>query len=164
MNRLNHCASLTLLLVATSCSTAPEDCDPRRADFLRNTGCLASGAFGARQARLETELARERQRNRAFQAVLSALEEEKAAVASQLHAGKSRYERLDATWRQLRGELLRDSTESASLERQIRGIDEQMARRKSSGAVDVEQKLQERESLRRRLSLLQSEIDAGVYK
>jgi chromosome segregation ATPase len=155
--------SLCLPLLAVSCATAPNDCDPRRADFFQNTSCLGSGSYETRQARLQSELAQEQQRNRAFRKVLAALEQEKVGVKSRLSASQSRYAGLDAAWRGLRRDLLQGNRESAELERQIASIDEQMARRKSAGTGDVAQKVQERDDLRRRLSLLQQEIDAGVY-
>ena len=154
---------LPLPLLAASCTTTPEDCDPSRADFIRNTGCLASGAYETRQVRLQSELAREQQRNEGFRNVLNALDAEKAAVASNLQASQSRYNRLDGTWQKLRGDLLRNGAESAALERQIQSIDEQMVRRKSPGTADTAQQAQERDDLQRRLSLLHKEIDAGVY-
>lgn len=163
MKNIKEYILLPLPLLAVSCATTPEDCDPGRADFIRNTGCLASGAYETRQVRLQSELAREQQRNQGFRDVLTALDAEKAAIASNLQASQSRYNRLDGTWKQLRGDLLRNGAESAALERQILSIDEQMARRKSPGSADTAQKVQERDDLRRRLSLLQKEIDAGVY-
>ena len=163
MKNIKKYILLPLPLLAVSCATTPKDCDPSRADFIRNTGCLASGAYETRQVRLRSELAREQQRNQGFRDVLSALDAEKAAVASNLRASQSRYSRLDGTWQKLRGDLLRNGAESAALERQIQSIDAQMARRKSPGSSDTAQKVQERNDLRRRLSLLQKEIDAGVY-
>jgi septal ring factor EnvC (AmiA/AmiB activator) len=164
MNRIKNSIVLALPLLAVACATAPKDCDPTRADFFKNTGCLASGAYDERQARLEDELAREQERNRAFREVLGALEEEKAGVEAGLRASQSRYAKLDAAWRSLRGDLLRSSAQSAELERQIGSLDAQMARRKASGSADVKKRIQERDDLRRRLSLLQQEIDAGVYE
>lgn len=163
MKSIKEYILLPLPLLAISCATTPEDCDPSRADFIRNTGCLASGAYETRQVRLQSELAQEKKRHQGFRNVLSALDAEKAAVASNLKESQSRYNRLDGTWQELRGDLLRHGAESATLERQIQSIDEQMARRKSPGAADTAQKVQERDDLRRRLSLLQKEIDAGVY-
>lgn len=163
MKNIKESILLPLPLLAVSCATTPGDCDPSRADFLRNTGCLASGAYETRQVRLQSELAREQQRNLGFREVLSALDAEKAAVASNLQASRSRYNRLDGAWQKLRGDLLRNDAENAALDRQIQSIDEQMSRRKNPGSADGAQKAQERDDLRRRLSLLQKEIDAGVY-
>jgi chromosome segregation ATPase len=156
--------ALSLPLLALSCATAPKDCDPSRADFFKNTGCLAAGTYETRQVRLQHELAREQQRNQAFRDVLAALEEEKASVKASLSARQSDYARLDAAWQGLRRDLQLSSAESVELERQIASVDQQMARRKTSVSADVAQKVQERDDLRRRFLLLQQEIDAGVYE
>ena len=155
---------LSVPLLAVSCATAPKDCDPGKADFFKNTGCLAAGTYETRQARLHSELTREQQRNRAFRKVLAALEEEKAGVTARLRARQSKYARLDRAWQGLRRDLQQNSAESAELERQIARIDKQMTRRKATESADVPRKLQERDDLQRRLLLLQQEIDAGGYE
>lgn len=155
--------TLSLPLFAVSCATAPKDCDPGKADFFENTGCLAAGTYETRKIRLHSELAMEQQRNRAFREVLAALEEEKAGLAASLSARRSQYARLDQAWQRLRRDLQQSDTESAALERQIASVDKQMARRKSVATADLPRKLQQRDDLQRRLLLLQQEIDAGVY-
>lgn len=156
--------ALALPLLAASCVTAPKDCDPNRADFFKNTGCLAAGTYEARQARLQSELSQEQGRNRAFREVMAALEEEKAGVKANLSARQSAYNKLDTAWRGLRRDLKQSSAESVALQGQIASIDEQMARRKTAASADSSQKVQERDALQRRLLLLQRELDAGVYK
>ena len=155
---------LTLPLLTASCATAPRDCDPGKADFFKNTGCLAAGTYETRQVGLQQELAREQQRNQAFREVLAALEAEKADVKRDLSARQSAYARLDSAWQGLRRDLLQGSAESAELKSQIGSVDKQMARRKAEESGDVTQKLRERDDLQRRFLLLQQEIDAGVYE
>lgn len=155
---------ISLPLLAASCATAPKDCDPSKADFFKNTGCLAAGTYETRQVRLQHELAREQQRNQAFREVLAALEAEQAQVARKLTARQSEYARLDATWQGLRRDLQQSNAESIELQRQIDSLDQQMARRKSVDPGNTVAKQRERDDLQRRFLLLQQEIDAGVYE
>lgn len=163
MKNISKPILITLSLLTVSCATAPKDCDPGKADFFKNTGCLAAGTYETRQVRLQQELAREQRRNQSFRRVLAALETEKAEVKANLSSRQSEYSRLDTAWQDLRRDLLQGRTESVQLERQIASVDEQMARRKAGESADVTQRLRERDGLQRRLVLLQQEIDAGVY-
>jgi len=156
--------ALSVPVLSVSCATAPKDCDPDKADFFKNTGCLAAGTYETRQVRLRGELAQEQQRNRAFRKVLAALDEERASVAASLKARQSKYAKLDRAWQELRRDLRQSIAESAELNRQIASVDKQMARRKASGSLDVSRRLQERDDLQRRLLLLQQEMDAGAYE
>ena len=156
--------ALSLSPLAAGCATTASECDPGRADFFKNTSCLASGAYDQRQADLQRDLAAEQQRNRGFNEVLAALEEEKAGVRSNLESRQSQYAKVDRAWQDLRRDLERGHSRNAALERQIASIDRQMARRKAAGPAESELKIRERDDLERRLSLLQREVDAGVYE
>jgi chromosome segregation ATPase len=166
MTRANRSALLVLTLphLLGGCATSAPECDPSQADFFNNTGCLASGAYDQRQAQLQRELSLEQRRNREFRMVLAALEEEKAGVRAGLRASQARYGKLDRAWESLRRDLEQGHAKNTALERQIASIDQQMERRKSTATTDVERKIRARDDLQRRLSLLQQEVDAGVYE
>jgi chromosome segregation ATPase len=162
--------SITLSTLATAffccgCSTAPAECDPSRADFFSNTACLASGTYATRESRLERELAREQRINRDFYAVLAALEQEQVSVRSRLRASEARYADLDRAWDDLQASLRQGYGENRELARRIDVIDRELAQRKAgSGTEDVRRKERLRSDLRRDLSLLQQELEAGIYE
>jgi hypothetical protein len=156
--------ALAAVLLCCGCSTAPAECDPSRADFFSNTACLAGGTYAARKTRLEHELAHEQRINRDFYAVLSALEEEQAGVRSTLRSREAEYATLDRAWRNLQTSLHQGYGENQALRRRIDEIDHDLTERKSpASAEDVRRKERLRSELRRDLSLLQQELDAGIY-
>ena len=153
----------TLLLVG--CATTPGDCDPGKDSFYNNTSCLASGAYRQRQRNLETELAAERSRNAAFQAVLAELRLEQSQARSTLKEREARYAKADAAWRDLKRSLDAERKQNAALSSRIDQIDNEVKARKSSAIeADAQRRLQARDSLKRQVSMLQQELDAGVYE
>lgn len=156
--------AVAAVLLCCGCSTTPAECDPSRADFFANTACLASGTYATRESRLERELAREQQLNRDFYAVLAALEQEQAAVRSKLRAREARYAKLDGAWNNLQSSLRQGYGENRELARRVEAIDRGFSQRKgASGTPDLREKERLRSDLRRDLSLLQQELEAGIY-
>ena len=157
-------SAIATALLCCGCNTRPTDCDPSKASFYNNTACLASGGYDARQARLELELAREQRLNRDFHAVLAALDQEQTRVKRQLRESESGYRNLDHAWNSLQADLKRGYGENQSLARQIEAIDRDLERRKTpSPHANDRHKERQRSDLRRKLSLLHQEIDAGIY-
>ena len=152
-------------LALAGCATTPGECDPTKESFYNNTSCLASGAYAQRQRNLQTELAAEQSRNAAFKAVLEELQLEQAQVRSTLKAREVRYARLDAAWADLKRSLRAEQQQNAVLASRIEQIDREVEARKAPIAgTDAERKAQVRDDLQRKVSLLQQELDAGVYE
>jgi chromosome segregation ATPase len=147
-----------------SCATSPDECNPHEASFLENTSCLASGAYDTRQGRLERELAKERSLNRDFHAVLAALQEEQADARGKLRHRQGEYASLTQAWQRLQNSLNQTYSGNRALEQQIQDIDRSVSELKSQGnKADQRAKEAQREALRRKVSLLQKEVDAGIY-
>jgi chromosome segregation ATPase len=147
------------------CESTPAGCDPSKADFFKNTACLAGGGYAARQARLRRELARERQLNREFHDVYAALQDEQTALHSRRQHADLRYGKLDRAWQHLQDELHQVHGENLVLRRRIDEIDRQIRDRKHLGGDDEDLAAREREraDLQRKLDLLQRELETGIY-
>ena len=161
---------IPLVLVAAcglplfGCATTPGQCDPREVDFFKNTGCLASGAYGERQRAMQATLGEEQRRNAAFRAVLTELKAEQTKVSRQLGARQAEYTRLDAAWRRLKQSLASDMKASPALADRVQRIDREVAARKAEdGAADVAKRRATRDDLQRQVTLLEKELDVGVY-
>jgi hypothetical protein len=153
------------VLPAGGCGTTAADCDPSRADFFSNTACLAGGGYAERRSDLRAELARERRLNREFTRVYAALGEEQAALAARRGAADERLGRLDRAWRDLQAELRRTHGENRELARRIDAIDREIAEQAGpADPVQVRSRQQERDDLKRRLELLQRELETGLYE
>jgi chromosome segregation ATPase len=147
-----------------SCATSPDECNPHEASFFKNTTCLASGAYDTRQGRLQRELAKERSLNRDFNAVLAALQEEQADTHGKLRRRQGEYASLTHAWKRLQSNLHQTYSGNRALEQQIRDIDRSVSELKSQGnEADLGAKEAQREALWRKVSLLQKEVDAGIY-
>ena len=161
---------ISLVLVAAcglplfGCATTPGQCDPREVDFFKNTGCLASGAYGERQRAMQATLGEEQRRNAAFRAVLTELKAEQTKISRQLGARQAEYTRLDAAWRRLKQSLASDMKASPALADRVQRIDREVAARKAEdGAADVAKRRATRDDLQRQVTLLEKELDVGVY-
>lgn len=151
-------------LLGGGCSSTPADCDPSRADFFKNTACLAGGGYAARQARLERELSQQQQLNREFHAVHAALQNEQLALRSDRVTADARYAELNRAWRDLQAELRRTKGENRELARRIDEIDQTLAGRSAADqSGDLRAKEAQRAELRRKLDLLHRELEAGLY-
>ncbi len=150
--------STTTLLASglCGCATTPGACDPTREDFFNNTSCLASGAYGQRQRDLQSTLASEQGRNRAFKTLLADLEAQQAAGRSDLRAQQAALARAEASWRQIKQSLASASRDNPALASRVRIIDEDMSGLEAS-------KRAERDALANQVKLLQQELDAGIY-
>ena len=147
-----------------ACATSPDECNPHEASFFKNTSCLASGTYDTRQGRLERELAKERSLNRDFNAVLAALQEKQADARGKLRHRQGEYASLTQAWQRLQMRLSQTYSGNRALEQQIREIDSSVSDLKSRGnESDLRAKDAQREALRRKVSLLQKEVDAGIY-
>ncbi|ESQ15365.1 MAG: hypothetical protein N838_23785 [Thiohalocapsa sp. PB-PSB1] len=149
-------AALLPVLSATGCATTPGTCDPTRADFFNNTRCLASGSYRQRQRDLESELAAERSRNDAFQALLADLKLEQDAVRSDLRTRQAAQARAEANWRRIKQSLAAERAKNQALNTRIGQIDRDLARAEAS-------KRGERDALVNKVRLLEQELDAGIY-
>lgn len=146
------------------CATTPGQCDPREVDFFKNTGCLASGAYGERQRAMQTTLGEEQRRNNAFRAVLGELKAEQTRVNKKLGARQADYARLDASWRRLKQSLASEMKASPALAGRVQRIDREVAARKAAdGAADAAKRRATRDNLQRQVTLLEKELDVGVY-
>jgi chromosome segregation ATPase len=147
-----------------SCATSPDECNPHEASFFKNTSCLASGSYDTRQGRLQRELAKEHSLNRDFNAVLASLQEEQADTRGKLRHRQGEYASLTRAWQRLQSSLNQTYSGNRALEQQIRDIDRSVSGLKSRGErADLRAKEAQREALRRKVSLLQKEVDAGIY-
>lgn len=156
---LNPVAILMALLpplLLVSCATTPEQCNPNHPDFFNNVSCLGSGAYAQRQRDLESTLASERSRNRAFQTLLADLQTEHSAVRSDLRSQQAALQRADANWRQIRASLAAETRASPALATRVRQIDDDFASVQAG-------KVAERNALANQVKLLQQELDAGIY-
>jgi len=147
-----------------ACATSPDECNPHEASFFKNTSCLASGAYDTRQGHLQSELAKERSLNRDFNAVLAALQKEQADARGKLRHRQGGYASLTHAWKRLQNSLNQTYSGNRALEQQIRDIDRSVSELKSQGnKADQRAKEAQREALRQKVSLLQKEVDAGIY-
>ena len=154
----------SLPLILAGCATTPGDCDPSKESFYNNTSCLASGAYEQRQRDLQTELVAEQRRNAAFKAVLTELQLEQSQVRSTLKVREARYARLDTAWRDLKRSLSAEQQQNAALASRIEQIDSEVKARKAPvNETEINRKTQVREDLKRKVQMLQQELDAGVY-
>lgn len=156
---LNPAALVVILspsLALIGCATTPDQCHPDNPDFFNNVSCLGSGAYAQRQRDLESTLASERSRNRAFETLLADLRTEQSAVKTDLRARQAALQRADATWRQLKAGLAAETKASPALATRVRQIDQDFAR------VEAD-KVAERDALAKQVKLLQQELDAGLY-
>lgn len=146
------------------CASTPGECNPKEVDFFKNTGCLVSGAYGERQRGLERDLAAEQARNKAFRSVLAELQAEQVETRMTLHEREQAYARLDAAWRRLKQGLAGQMKESRTLAARVKQIDGMVkGRRAADTGADVAQRRAVRDDLRRQITLLERELDAGVH-
>jgi len=156
----NGAAAAVLATALSGCATSPGACDPTREDFFNNSSCVASGAYRERQRGLESTLAAEQSRNRAFRSVVAELDAEKAVVRSELRSSQASYARADAAWRNLKDSLAPKSRSNPVLADRIDQIDLDMAARRQA---DLAGKRAERDALAQRVRLLEQEVAAGLY-
>lgn len=162
MTGIHHSSAIRLILFLLSalalvgCATTPDQCNPNNPDFFNNVSCLGSGAYAQRQRDLESTLASERSRNRAFETLLADLRTEQSAVKTDLRARQAALQRADASWRQLKAGLAAEAKASPALATRVRQIDEDFARAQAG-------KVAERDALAKQVKLLQQELDAGLY-
>jgi len=146
------------------CATDPRHCDPRHENFFNNTSCLASGSYDQRQRNLEQSLHQERQRNQAFQDMLSDLRAQREQLARSRNAHEQDYRRLDGSWERLQRDLAPLIAENRRLERRIAQINRDLADNKAlAPSGDTARKTELIEDLQHEVVLLQQELDAGVY-
>jgi hypothetical protein len=161
-------ASLCMAAACTQwplgCASTPGECNPKEVDFFKNTSCLVSGAYGERKRGLESDLAAEQARNKAFRSVLAELQVEQVETRMTVHAREQAYARLDTAWRSLKQNLAGQMKRSRTLAARVRQIDGTVSARKASDPrAGVAQRRAVRDDLSRQITLLERELDAGVH-
>ena len=163
MNRNYRQVLLAIVpLSLAGCGATPETCAPDQGGFLRSSGCLATGAYAQRAQRLQSELERQRETNRAFKTLLISIESEKRRTKATIGAKQSEYEALDQAWRTLRRQLHERSRQNQRLAARIRDLENNLKQLRRPLPVPSAQEKQ-LEDLRRQATLLQRELDAGIY-
>ncbi len=146
------------------CATSTQQCDPKKESFFNNTSCLASGAYGQREQALEAELQREQLRNAAFHTLQNELAADQAQVARTLQERQQEYDRLDQAWGNVKRSLGADAGANKHLQARIAEIEQDLATQKDPTATaDATRRAEMRNDLKRKVLLLQQELDAGVY-
>jgi chromosome segregation ATPase len=158
---------LKILLAAAlgsiaGCAATPETCDPDRGGFLQSTGCLATGSYEQRERTLNSELEREREINRAFRKLQVSIDWEKRQAEARLASTQSEYEALDQAWQALRRQLDERGRRNQILAKQVRDMDTNIAKMKRPSNPPQEKEKQLND-LRRQATLLQQELEAGIY-
>lgn len=158
------CLAAALATSIAGCASTPGQCDPSKADFFNNAGCLVSGSYAERKRGLESELASEQSRNESFRILLADLKAEQAEVKSTLRTRQAAYARVDAAWRNLRSSLSKEMRKSPALRSRVQQIDAEVKERKrADSGGDAAKKSATRESLQRQVTQLERELEAGVY-
>jgi hypothetical protein len=151
--------------ILAGCATTPGECDPTSRDFFKNTGCLASGAYGERQRAMQATLAQEQSLNASFRTVLSELQAEQSKVKGDLSSRQADYARLDAAWGDLKRSLAAETKANRELAARVSAIDGGVQARKAADAgTDVAAKQAARDDLKLKVSMLEKELAAGVYE
>jgi chromosome segregation ATPase len=144
------------------CGATPETCAPDRGGFLHSSACLAAGSYEQREQRLQSELERQRETNRAFKKLLVSIEWEKRRTKAKIGAKQSEYEALDQAWRTLRRQLNERSKQNQRLAARIQELENNLKQlQRPVPAPGAKEK--QLEDLRRQATLLQQELDAGIY-
>jgi hypothetical protein len=156
---------LAMTALLGGCATTPGECDPTARDFFKNTSCLASGSYAQRERDMQVTLAQERSRNESFRALLDELRAEEAQVKGQVKARQAESARLDRAWGKLKQDLRAASAGGGggALDSRIAGIDRDVQDlKKAEARGDDAAKSALRDNLKRRVSLLEKELEAGT--
>lgn len=146
------------------CATTPQQCDPRSENFFDNTSCLASGGYDQRQRNLEQTLRQERQRNTAFQDMLTELQAQRDQLERSRYTQKQDYRRFDAGWDDVQRSLAPLIAENKHLKKRIAQINRDLAKSRAlASSTDTTRKTEVIEDLQHKVLMLQQELDAGVY-
>ncbi len=154
--------SAAALGLIAGCTATPETCDPDRGGFLHSTGCLAAGSYEQRERALTSDLEQEREINRAFRKLQVSIDWEKRQTEAQLASRQSEYEALDQAWRALRKQLDERGRRNRRLAEQVRDMDNNIAKMKRPSNPPNEKEKQ-LDDLRRQATLLQQELEVGIY-
>ena len=158
-------SAVVLAAGIAGCATTPGECDPTARDFFKNTGCLASGAYGERQRAMQATLAQEQGLNASFRSVLSELQAEQSKVTGDLSSRQADYARLDAAWGDLKRSLAAETKANRALAARVSAIDSSVQSRKAADVgSDVAAKQAARDDLKLKVSMLEKELAAGVYE
>jgi DNA repair exonuclease SbcCD ATPase subunit len=156
--------SLVTLTLIAGCAVTPEACDPKQGGFVHSVGCLGSGAYGKRQEALEARLTHEHELNQAFRKLLASIEEEERRTKETLARKQAEYEEIDQAWKALSQLLQQRSQQNQQLAEQVQGMEQRIAQLKRSEDQTTRRKKQQQlEDLRRQVSSLQRELEAGMY-
>ena len=148
--------------VLHGCSTNPADCDPsKHTGFLATASCV--GMYGKRQDQLASEIEAERNLNDSLRTMLASIDEEKRAVAGQRRSQEAKMASLNRSWSSLKTSLDAKAQTNTDLQRRIDTLQRKMDDVNASEGMSQAEKQQRLESLRRQVSLLMSELDAGMY-
>ena len=154
---------LSGLLLLTGCATHPSQCDPSRESFVGALGGVVSGCYQARQTRLETRLGQEQAMNQAFRDLLAAIEAEKGQVRGELSRQETRYAELNRSWRALQATLDTKSRQNTALAQQVQRMENNLDALNASDDTAYREKQRVLEDLRRQTRILQRELEAGLY-
>lgn len=151
-----------IIAVLQGCATNPENCDPnKQTGFLATAGCV--GMYGKRQEQLTSEIEAERNLNISLRNMLATIDEEKSAVASQRRNQEAKMVALNRSWGSLKTSLDAKARTNADLQSRIDTLQKKMDDVNGSQGLTSAEKQQRLDSLRRQVSLLMSELEAGIY-
>jgi len=150
------------IAVLYGCATDPADCDPSKdTGFLATAGCY--GMYEKRQEQLASDIEAEENLNASLRDMLASIDQEKQAIAGQRQSQEAKMATLNRSWANLKTSLGAKAQTNADLQKRIDTLQNKMDDVNASQGMNQAEKQQRLDSLRRQVSLLMSELDAGMY-
>jgi len=160
MQRFFPIPALAAVLALGACAVTPEDCDPRNADagFATKFGCNTQGGYALRVEQKQRILLDEQRTNQLFRDTYAALDQERAAVGSQLGRQRREYAALNRAMGALLAELRQKTRGNQRIQGEIDALEKELAGINRQDNAAVAQKQYELQKLRSRLASLESDL------
>jgi len=147
------------VLLVSGCATTTSECDPAiQHNTITNAGCLFSGKYGERQAKLELTIEEERGINESLTQIHTLLDEERRGISKSLSSTQAQYSRLDNSLNKLISQISSRSSGNATLEQQIAKLQSKKSKVLNNPSASGTRKQLELDSLYTEVENLKKEL------